>query len=306
MDDTNSFYNDELAAATDLVWSNMSSLFRRVSNLVWGSRRSAPREKDKKSPKSGRKKKGRKDREDETKHAEVSSVKQTINNRATDQAVLLSRDRHAHSEDMADASVADDTIHTNKSSVESHVREEETLKGSDMAKLNSSPSCGDDNVTLLASQASGDSKREGADTKFAQTGSKESELTDSGDSQTSSLSHLETISEKEASLLLNEMYSESSVDSEHGTGSEKENQKPKKGIKHILRRKISATLMNIDLEQCDPEICVWSVLKLPSVNTFGALKKKVKSSGKEWMQGFLDAKGLTHCWTVWTPLEVNG
>ncbi|XP_071086778.1 inverted formin-2-like isoform X2 [Haliotis cracherodii] len=273
------------------VWSNMSSLFRRVSNLVWGSRRSASREKDKKSPKTGRKKKGKKDREEQTTHDEVSSVKQTINKTATDQAVLLNRDRHARTEDMADTAVADDTTHDNRSSVETHVREEEALKSCDRGLLNSSPSCGDDYVTLLASQASGDSKRESADTKFAQTGSKESELTDSGESHTSSFSQLENISEKEASLLLNDMYSESSVDSEHGTGSGKENQKPKKGIKHILRRKISATLTNIDLEQCDPEICV-SVLKIPSVNTFGALKKKVKSSGKEWMQGFLDAKGL--------------
>ena len=47
------------------------------------------------------------------------------------------------------------------------------------------------------------------------------------------------------------------------------------GLKKILRRKISQTLFNVDLDQCDPEIVV-SLLKIPSVQTFGALKKKLK------------------------------
>ena len=35
-----------------------------------------------------------------------------------------------------------------------------------------------------------------------------------------------------------------------------------------------------------------TLLKIPSVQTFGALKKKLKTSGKDWMQGFLDHEGL--------------
>lgn len=62
-------------------------------------------------------------------------------------------------------------------------------------------------------------------------------------------------------------------------------------LKRILRRKISKTLLKVDLEQCEPEICV-ALLKFPSVQTFSALKKKLKSSGMEWMQGFLDNEGL--------------
>ena len=73
-----------------------------------------------------------------------------------------------------------------------------------------------------------------------------------------------------------------------------EEEKPKSSgsqLKKILRRKISHTLFHVDLEQCDPEIAV-TLLKIPSVQTFGALKKKLKSSGKDWMQGFLDHEGL--------------
>ena len=55
------------------------------------------------------------------------------------------------------------------------------------------------------------------------------------------------------------------------------------GSKTLLRRKISHTLFNVDLEKCEPEIVV-SLLKLPSVQTFGALKKKLRSSTKDWMQ----------------------
>ncbi|XP_070197131.1 inverted formin-2-like isoform X2 [Littorina saxatilis] len=63
------------------------------------------------------------------------------------------------------------------------------------------------------------------------------------------------------------------------------------GLKKILRRKISQTLFHVDLDQCEPEIVV-SLLKIPSVQTFAALKRKLKGSGKEWMQGFLDHEGL--------------
>nr|KAG5692022.1 hypothetical protein BaRGS_027667 [Batillaria attramentaria] len=79
-----------------------------------------------------------------------------------------------------------------------------------------------------------------------------------------------------------------------GSASEKDKDKAKStggGLKKILRRKISQTLFNVDLEQCDPEICV-SILKIPTVQNLGAIKKKLKNSGKEWMQGFLDNEGL--------------
>lgn len=72
-----------------------------------------------------------------------------------------------------------------------------------------------------------------------------------------------------------------------------DNDKPQSGggLKQILRRKISQTLFNVDLEQCEPEVCV-SILKIPTMQNLGAVKKKLKNSGKEWMQGFLDNEGL--------------
>ncbi|KAL8599746.1 hypothetical protein ACOMHN_042511 [Nucella lapillus] len=61
--------------------------------------------------------------------------------------------------------------------------------------------------------------------------------------------------------------------------------------KKLLRRKISETLFHVDLEQCDPDVAV-TLLNMPTVQTLAALKKKLKNSGKEWMQGFLDHEGL--------------
>ena len=75
------------------------------------------------------------------------------------------------------------------------------------------------------------------------------------------------------------------------TGEEEKPKSTGSQLKKILRRKISHTLFHVDLEQCDPEIAV-TLLKIPSMQTFGALKKKLKGSGKDWMQGFLDHEGL--------------
>ncbi|BFZ15260.1 hypothetical protein BsWGS_18298 [Bradybaena similaris] len=67
--------------------------------------------------------------------------------------------------------------------------------------------------------------------------------------------------------------------------------KGKPGLKHILRRKISATLHHMDLDQSEPEFAV-SVLAIPTVQTFSSVKRKLRSSDQEWMQGFLDHEGL--------------
>lgn len=56
-------------------------------------------------------------------------------------------------------------------------------------------------------------------------------------------------------------------------------------------RRISATLSNVDFAHCEPEICV-SLLRIPSMHTFSALKKKLKNVDPDWIQGFLEADGL--------------
>ncbi|KAJ8298511.1 hypothetical protein KUTeg_025042 [Tegillarca granosa] len=57
------------------------------------------------------------------------------------------------------------------------------------------------------------------------------------------------------------------------------------------KKKITETLTHVDLDNCDPEICV-NLLRIPSIQLFGSLKKKIKQSGIDWIQGFLDAAGL--------------
>ena len=56
-------------------------------------------------------------------------------------------------------------------------------------------------------------------------------------------------------------------------------------------RKMAKLLKNLNMETCEPEVAV-SLLRLPTMKTYTALKKKLKSSGKEWMQGFLEIGGL--------------
>ena len=45
------------------------------------------------------------------------------------------------------------------------------------------------------------------------------------------------------------------------------------------------------METCEPDVAV-SLLRLPAMKTYTALKKKLKASGTDWMQGFLEAGGL--------------
>ena len=65
---------------------------------------------------------------------------------------------------------------------------------------------------------------------------------------------------------------------------------PKRG-KLSLALKISETISKLDFSQCEPEICV-GLLRIPSMQTYAALNKKLQTSDKEWIQGFLDNDGL--------------
>ncbi|XP_023930367.1 inverted formin-2 [Lingula anatina] len=56
-------------------------------------------------------------------------------------------------------------------------------------------------------------------------------------------------------------------------------------------KKIAETFHNVDFENCEPEICV-SLLRIPSMQTYSALKKKLKNATLDWVQGFLDNDGL--------------
>ncbi|CAL1536507.1 unnamed protein product [Lymnaea stagnalis] len=67
--------------------------------------------------------------------------------------------------------------------------------------------------------------------------------------------------------------------------------KQKRGMRDVLRNKISSTLHHMDLEKSDPEFVV-SVMAIPTVQTFSSVKKKLRNSNQEWMQGFLDNEGL--------------
>ncbi|KAL5011361.1 hypothetical protein ScPMuIL_009912 [Solemya velum] len=58
-----------------------------------------------------------------------------------------------------------------------------------------------------------------------------------------------------------------------------------------FKRKITETLHHIDFETCDPAICV-DLLKAPSIQLLGGLKKKFKNADSEWVDGFLDHGGL--------------
>ncbi|GFN80727.1 inverted formin-2 [Plakobranchus ocellatus] len=59
----------------------------------------------------------------------------------------------------------------------------------------------------------------------------------------------------------------------------------------MLRRKISANLHNMDLENSDPEFVI-SVMAIPTAQTFSSVKRKLRSCSQDWMQGFLDLQGL--------------
>lgn len=59
----------------------------------------------------------------------------------------------------------------------------------------------------------------------------------------------------------------------------------------VLARRISSAIKCMDLTECDPEMCV-GLLKLPSIRTYAALSKKLRTCNKQWMSGFLEAYGL--------------
>ncbi|GFR84517.1 inverted formin-2-like [Elysia marginata] len=65
----------------------------------------------------------------------------------------------------------------------------------------------------------------------------------------------------------------------------------KKGFRHLLRRKISSNLQNMDLDNSDPEFVI-SIMAIPTAQTFSSVKRKLRSCSQEWMQGFLDNEGL--------------
>ncbi len=64
---------------------------------------------------------------------------------------------------------------------------------------------------------------------------------------------------------------------------------PRRGSK--FGRKMARLLKNVSLETCEPEVAV-SVLRLPTMKTYTALKKKLKAADGHWMQGFLEVGGL--------------
>lgn len=68
--------------------------------------------------------------------------------------------------------------------------------------------------------------------------------------------------------------------------------RPKVKKKYKLKKMISDTLLNPDFENCEPEICV-KMMHIPTVKTIGLLKRKIKKSEKSWIQGFLEAEGLS-------------
>ena len=55
--------------------------------------------------------------------------------------------------------------------------------------------------------------------------------------------------------------------------------------------KIGRILSQVDFQNCDPETCI-SVLKIPSMKTYAALNRKLKSCPAAWMEGFLEERGL--------------
>lgn len=58
-----------------------------------------------------------------------------------------------------------------------------------------------------------------------------------------------------------------------------------------MARRISGVIRNLDFKDCDPEMSV-GFLKLPSMRTYAALNKKLRSCDQTWMNGFLEASGL--------------
>ena len=72
------------------------------------------------------------------------------------------------------------------------------------------------------------------------------------------------------------------------TDSDKQRNHPKltrseSTIKSMFGQRVNRTLSNVDLDQCEPDICV-GLLKIPSLKTYSAICKKLKHCSREWMQ----------------------
>ncbi|CAH1778221.1 unnamed protein product [Owenia fusiformis] len=65
----------------------------------------------------------------------------------------------------------------------------------------------------------------------------------------------------------------------------------KVSMRGIMKKRISSTLHNIDFSTCEAELCV-STLRIPSMQLYAALNKKLKNCGEVWLQEFLDHDGL--------------
>ncbi|XP_059158826.1 inverted formin-2-like isoform X2 [Physella acuta] len=115
---------------------------------------------------------------------------------------------------------------------------------------------------------------------------------DVSESQQSPTSEINGLSSSVDSLTSNSGSSiENALENSEAGGEDASKGKEKKGLKQLLRRKISAKLHHMDLEQSDPEFVV-TVMAIPTVQTFSSVKKKLRKSNQEWMQGFLDHEGL--------------
>lgn len=45
------------------------------------------------------------------------------------------------------------------------------------------------------------------------------------------------------------------------------------------------------LENSEPELCI-QLMRIPSINNYSGLKKRIKASSTEWLEGFLELDGL--------------
>ena len=250
--------NDVFLFYYQALW-NMSTLFRRVSNLVWGTRRNRDQN-DKKSKKCNEELDKNLDSSasvDDKKHGRKISRKKAA---ARDRQRGRTDEKHnvtaETSDDVLTADVlADDSTTTAAEVIVKRPDEPGDEQGETFC-IPDIPDASDD-VT-------------GNKTRSSSADSRNSEMSRSEGLTSSSLS-LETEND--------------------GKNGDEKNQKSKLKLKHVLKRKISQTLLHVDFDQCEPEIAV-SLLKISTVQMFGALKKKIKKSSRDWIQGFLDANGL--------------
>lgn len=55
--------------------------------------------------------------------------------------------------------------------------------------------------------------------------------------------------------------------------------------------KVAQVLSQVDFSKCDPSTCV-SVMRIPSLKSYSALLRQLKSCRKSWLEGFLEERGL--------------